>query len=109
MPKNKVTVYFYRGDDAWNHVSKIVNESYESSPTVSLDQNSKATVTGRIKDKTNEGTLYLSTNGQTMEIRLDSNTQYNNIPFLLEDKRVVVTLACGSDGYNHAISISPEW
>ena len=109
MPKNKVTVYFYRGDDAWNHVSKIVNESYESSPTVSLDQNSKATVTGRIKDKTNEGTLYLSTNGQTMEIRLDSNTQYNNIPFLLEDKRIVVTLACGSDGYNHAISISPEW
>jgi hypothetical protein len=44
-----------------------------------------------------------------MEIRHDSNTQYNNITFLLEDKRVVVTLACGSDGYNHAISISPEW
>jgi len=109
MPKTKATVYFYRGNDAWNHVSKIVNESDEASYTVSLDQNSKATVTGRIKSKTNEGTLYLSTNGQTMEIRLDANTQYNNIPYLLEDKRIVVTLACGSDGYNHAISISPEW
>lgn len=109
FPGTNVTVYFYRGNDAWNHVSKVVNENDSPSATVTIDERSKATVTGRIKDKTKESTLYLSTKEGTMEIRLDTNTAFNNIPFLMEDKRVVVTLATGSDGYNHALSVSPEW
>ncbi|MCR4996738.1 MAG: hypothetical protein K6A61_05490 [Butyrivibrio sp.] len=109
FPGQKYTVYFYRGNDSWNHASKIVNESDTSSPTVSVDERSKATVNGKIKSKTNESTLFLQTKDGTMEIRLDANTVYNNCLFLLEDKRIVVTLATGSDGYNHAVSISPEW
>ena len=109
FPGTKVTAYFYRGNDAWNHVSKIVNEEDSPSAAVSVDERSKATVSGRIKEKTKESTLYLSTKEGTMEIRLDTNTVFNNIPFLIEDKRVVVTLATGSDGYNHALSVSPEW
>lgn len=109
FPNQSVTVYFYRGDDAWNHVSKVVNEGESASPTVTVNERAKATVSGKIKNSTEEGTLYLSTNEGTMEIRMDANTVFNNIPYLMKDKRIVVTLAPGSDGYNHALSISPEW
>ena len=109
MPGQKISVYFYRGNDAWNHVSKIVNESSSKSAAVTLDERSKFTVKGKVRDDTNEGTLCLGTNEGKMEIRLDPNTQFPSYPFILKDKKIEVTCECGSDGYNHAISISPQW
>ncbi|MBO4458421.1 MAG: hypothetical protein J5802_11945 [Butyrivibrio sp.] len=109
IPGQKVSVYFYRGNDAWNHTTKIVNESTSKSATVSLDERSKFTVKGKVRDDTNENTLFLGTKEGKMEIRLDSNTQFPNYPFILKDKKVEVTCECGSDGYNHAISVVPDW
>ncbi len=105
MPGQNVTVSFYRGSDAWNHTSRIVNNSSKAASEVSLDASTKATVTGTVDEATTENTLYLNTTGGTMQIRLDAATNFSSCPVLLKDKTVQVTIERGSDEYNHAIAI----
>ncbi|WP_029231709.1 hypothetical protein [Butyrivibrio sp. VCB2006] len=106
MPGQSISVNFYRGSDAWNHTSKIVNNSSKAASEVSLDASTKATVTGTVDGATTENTLYLNTSGGTMQIRLDASTNFSRCPVLLKDKNVSVVIERGSDEYNHAVSIS---
>ena len=105
MPGQSISVTFYRGSDAWNHTSRLVNNSSKAASEVSLDASTKATVTGTVDGATTENTLYLNTSGGTMQIRLDAATNFSRCPVLLKDKTVQVTIERGSDQYNHAIAI----
>lgn len=109
VPGQSATVSFYRGDDAWNHVSRIVNNSAKPSAEVSLDQGSKLTVSGTITNSTNEGTLFLDTSGGVMQIRIDASTNFTKCPALLFDKTAQVVCMRGSDEYLHAVSIASNY
>jgi hypothetical protein len=105
IPGQSVTVNFYRGSDAWNHASKIVNNNSKAADVVSLDESSKFTVTGTVTSKSTENTLYLNTSGGVMQIRLNSSTDFSKCPVLLLDKKVEVVCERGSDEYNHAVQV----
>ncbi len=105
LPGQSVTVNYYRGSDAWNHASKIVNNNSKASAEVSLDANSKFTVNGTVTSESTESTLYLNTSGGVMQIRLDAATNFSKCPILLLDKNVQVVCERGSDEYNHAVEI----
>ncbi|SFQ16576.1 hypothetical protein SAMN04487928_12149 [Butyrivibrio proteoclasticus] len=109
LPGQKISVGYYRGTDAWNHTSKLVNNSDSASATASLDPSTQATVTGTVDEDTDEGTLYLDTNDGMMEIRLDSNTNFSKCPVLLLDKSVTVVAQRGSDAYYHAVTITSNY
>jgi len=109
MPGQKITVSFYRGSDAWNHTSKLVNNSDTASSTATLDSSTQATITGTVDDDTDEGTLHLDTNDGVMEIRLDSNTNFSKCPVLLLNKSVTVVAQRGSDAYYHAVTITSNY
>ena len=105
LPGELVTVNFYRGADAWNHASKLVNNNSKAAAEVSLDESSKFTVTGTVTSDTTENTLYLNTSGGVMQIRLDASTNFTKCPVLLLNKSVQVTCERGSDEYNHAVEV----
>ena len=109
LPGQKITVSFYRGSDAWNHTSKLVNNSESASATTTLDSSTQATITGTVDDDTDEATLHLDTNGGVMEIRLDSDTNFSKCPVLLLNKNVTVVAQRGSDAYYHAVSITSNY
>ncbi|MBQ3797303.1 MAG: hypothetical protein II842_13705 [Butyrivibrio sp.] len=109
VPGQSATVSFYRGDDAWNHVSKIVNNSSSVSDVANLDQGSKATVSGTIANNTNESMVYLDTNGGTMQIRIDSSTGFTKCPVLLVGKNAKIVCMRGSDEYFHAVSVEADY
>ncbi len=106
IPGQNITVNFYRGSDAWNHSSKMINNSSKAASTTSLDASTKATVSGTISGDTTEETLHLNTSGGVMQIRLDSDTNFSRCPVLLVDKSVQVVCERGSDGYYHALQIN---
>ena len=105
IPGQNISVNFYRGSDAWNHTSKIVNNSSKAAAEVSLDASSKTTVTGTVDGATTENTLFLNTSGGTMQIRLDAATNFSRCPVIIKDKNLSVTIERGSDEYYHAVSI----
>ncbi len=105
IPGQSISVNFYRGSDAWNHTSKIVNNSSKAAAEVSLDASSKTTVTGTVDGATTENTLFLNTSGGTMQIRLDASTNFSRCPVILQDKNISVTIERGSDEYYHAVAI----
>ena len=109
VPGQSATVYFYRGDDAWNHVSRIVNNSSKITDTATLDQNSKVTVTGTIANNTDEGTIYLVTDGGVMQIKVDASTVFTKCPILLTEKKAEITCMRGSDEYYHAVTVSVNY
>lgn len=104
IPGHSVTVTFYRGSDAWNHSSKMVNNTAKASAETSLSGD-KITVTGRVTSETKENTLFLETDGGTMQIRLDASTNFSRCPVLLQDKKIQVVCQHGSDEYLHAVQI----
>lgn len=109
MPGQKITVSFYRGSDAWNHTSKLVNNTDSASATATLDSSTQATITGTVDGDTDEGMLFLDTNDGLMEIKLDSNTNFSKCPVLLLDKKVTVVAQRGNDAYYHAVTITANY
>ncbi len=109
VPGQSATVSFYRGDDAWNHVSRIVNNSSKASDLANLDQASKATVSGTISSNTNESTIYLETSGGVMQIRIDSSTGFTKCPVLLAGKNAQIVCMRGSDEYFHAVTVEADY
>lgn len=105
IPGQSITVNYYRGSDAWNHASRLVNNSANASAEVALDANSKLTVSGTVTSSTTENTLYLNTSGGVMQIRLDMATNFSRCPVLLQDKNVQVVCERGQDEYLHAVQI----
>ena len=73
---------------------------------VNVDTSSTSTVTGTVSGKSTENILYLNTQGGEMELKLDALRSANGFKVLINDKKVSVTCARGSDAYMHALDIT---
>ncbi len=104
-PGNKLTVYVYRGSDAYMHAASITGVK-DSSSSATVDTSSPATVEGTVGSKSNENILYLKTQQGEMELKLDTVSSVSNCKVLVSGKKLTVTCARGSDAYMHAINIT---
>ena len=104
IPGNYLAVAYYRGADAWNHVSLAVSNTAPS--TQGATKTATATVTGTVGDKTTSSLLYLNTSAGEMQIKIDNDTDMGNVRSLLLGKTIKVSVARGADAYMHAITIS---
>ena len=104
----KMTVWFYRGNDAYLHASKVV----EGTTTGGNNSNTTGTVTntftGTVSSKTTESILYLETSGGTMEFKVDSNANTINGIVAVAGNKMTVGAYNGNDGYWHASSLTGE-
>ncbi len=107
MPETLASVTYYKGSDEYLHTNCIVNSSAKQAAVTTLDGNT-VTVTGTVGDGSSESTIHLQTSGGTMEIRLDSNTDYTNCPLLLKGKTVQMAIQRGADEYYHALAIAAK-
>ena len=107
MPDTIATVEYYKGSDDSFHANTVVNGSAKPAATTTLDGNS-VTVTGTVEDGSSESTIHLQTSGGMMEIRLDSNTDFTNCPFMLKGKTVQMVIQRGADEYYHAVSVAAK-
>jgi hypothetical protein len=64
-----------------------------------------ATFKGKVSSSTTLNTLYLVTDGGTMQIKLDTSTTLSNKP-LIVGETVTVTCGHGSDEAWHALNIA---
>ncbi|MCR5397999.1 MAG: hypothetical protein K6E68_00530 [Lachnospiraceae bacterium] len=103
VPGKAVTVAMYRGDDACMHAQSIV--SGKSSTSVTIDSN-RATVQGKVLDKSTEEVLYLDTKDGEMVLKIDPTTDFSGTKLMVAGKTITVVCSRGSDAYMHAISIS---
>lgn len=105
-PGQNVSVAVYRGSDAYMHAAQVVDNSNPvSTSTATVNTNAAVSVTGTVASGTNSQTLYLSTSGGTMQIKMDTSTTMSN-GILMIGRSIKVSCAGASDGYLHAISIS---
>ena len=107
MPDTTVSVEYYKGTDNYLHTTCIVNSSAKQAAPTTLDGNS-VTVTGTVGEGSSESTIYLQTSGGTMQIRLDSATDYTNCPLLLKGKSVTMAIQRGADEYYHALAVAAK-
>ena len=74
----KLTVWFYRGGDAYLHANRVA----EGTTTGGNNSNTTGTVTntftGTVSGKTTESVLFLDTKDGTMEFKIDSNANTIN-------------------------------
>ncbi len=104
IPGNKLTVYVYRGSDAYMHAAKIVGT--RSSSTVSGA--STTTFTGNVYSDSTDSTMYLGTSGGTMHIKLDAGTTVIGAKGIVKGRTVTVAASVGSDGYWHAVTVTAK-
>ena len=99
-----MAVSIYRGSDAYMHAATITGVKSSTLPA-DVNTSSTFTVTGTVGSKSTENILYLNTSGGEMELKLDALRSANGFKVLINDKKVSVTCARGSDAYMHALDI----
>ncbi len=104
LPDTKISVSVSHGNDGYLHAVKLYADA--QTPTVSMDSDTTATITGTIGDKTKDDVLHFITSAGEMEIKLDTTTNMNGCSVLVVDKAYTITCVRGSDAYMHAVSIS---
>ncbi|MCI7189293.1 MAG: hypothetical protein MR998_01420, partial [Lachnospiraceae bacterium] len=104
LPGKHISVSVSHGSDGYLHAVKISSEV--QAPTVTIDNSTTATVTGKISEKSEGDILRFITPQGEMEIKLDSTTNMSGCSMLVADKNYSIVCARGSDAYMHAISIS---
>ena len=104
----KLTVWFYRGGDAYLHASRVA----EGTTTGGNNSNTTGTVTntftGTVSGKTTESVLFLDTKDGTMEFKIDSNANTINGLVTVAGNRMTVGGYNGNDGYWHASTLTGE-
>ena len=100
-----MTVSVYRGSDAYMHAATIMGAKSSTLP-VDVNTSSTMNVTGTVSGKSTEDVLYLNTSGGEMVLKLDALRSANGFKVLINDKKVSVTCARGSDAYQHALDIT---
>ena len=103
-PGRKITVYFYRGTDAYLHAAGLVGEK-DSPSSVTLDS-AVITVTGTVDGRSDQNMLYLNTPQGVMELKLDTVKNLNNCKVLIRGKNITVNCSRGSDAYLHVTDIT---
>lgn len=108
------TITCARGSDAYMHAMKISGGAVGTTTASWLtpapaDPGSAVaptmSVAGKVKSKTTESKLYLSTNEGEMQFIIESNTDTRQGMVLTPDNQVAVAFYHGSDGYLHATMI----
>lgn len=114
VPGQTYTITCARGSDAYLHAIKISGGAVGTTVNVSLTPapadpaNAIAptmSVAGKVKSKTTESMLYLSTNEGEMQFVIEGNTDTRQGMVLTPDNQVAVAFYHGSDGYLHATMI----
>ena len=104
----KLTVWFYRGNDAYLHASRVA----EGTTTGGNNSNTTGTVTntftGTVSGKTTESVLFLDTKDGTMEFKIDSNANTINGLVAVAGNKMTVGGYNGNDGYWHASTLTGE-
>ena len=100
LPDKEVTVECHRGSDAYLHASKI----YEAVPVI--DASTSATVYGTVTSKSTEDVIFLSTAEGTMQIKVDTTTDFTGCQLVAIGRSIYITVARGSDACLHAVTIS---
>ena len=107
IPDTTITAAVYTGDDKYLHAYKLAGNVALQNTAV-RDASSSITVTGTVEKNTTDNILYLSTNGGSMIIKLDTDTNVSNGGLLIIGKKVNVVTQRGSDAYLHAVSINSD-
>lgn len=103
VPNRSVTAYVYHGNDAYLHAARVAPSGSlpaATSPAVA------ATVRGKVMSGTTADTLYLSTTGGNMTIRIDGGTNMDNVGAVYIGSTVTVQVGFGTDSYLHAVSVT---
>lgn len=100
-----LTVSVYHGSDAYMHAASITGVK-NVTPSVTVDTSSTSTVSGTVGSKSTENVLFLNTPQGEMELKLDAVRSVSNCKVLMNDMKVSVTCARGSDAYMHALDIT---
>ena len=108
-----ITAAVYRGNDGYMHAAAI--NIGTTAPTVSGSGSGSGTntstnpgyvdVTGTIGSDTSSTILHLQTDGSTMLIKMDANTNQGPAKILIPGNKVTVSIYNGGDGYMHAATI----
>lgn len=104
IPGQSITVACYCGSDAYMHAARIVNNEV-ANYSAGGSYSSTSTFTGKVLSSTTLNTLYLSTNGGTVQIKLDTSTTLSKLPIIVGET-VTVTCGNGSDAVWHATNIA---
>ncbi len=104
IPGQSITVACYGGSDAYMHAARIVNNESAGYSTAG-SYASTTSYTGKVSSSSTLNTLYLTTEGGTVQIKLDSSTTLSSLPAIVGET-VTVKCGLGSDETWHAISIS---
>lgn len=116
----KYVVSCARGEDAYMHAISIADvapapltdtsqtstayQTYSQAPVVNVTGETR-TVTGTVKEDTDESTLYLATSEGDFTFRIDSTTDTSKGMVLTPDNKMMVTYFKGSDSMLHAASL----
>ena len=105
LPGREITVYVYRGQDAYMHTNRITNE--KKVVRITVDRSRTYTVSGTIEPDSTETTLNFKTDQGNMTIKLDEDTAVSGGGVIWPGQKAVITAARGSDAFLHAVSIEP--
>lgn len=93
-----------RGSDSYMYAARIVNNENSAYSTAG-SYSSTVSYKGKVSSSTTLNTLYLITEGGTVQIKLDSSTTISGKP-LMEGETVTVNCGLGTDETWHAMSIT---
>ena len=112
----KYVVRCARGDDAYMHAVSIADvakasaedsysgQTYNQAPVTNVS-GTTMTVTGTVKEGTEESMLQLASSEGVFTIKIDESTDTSRGMVLTPDNKLMVTYFRGSDNYLHAASL----
>ena len=112
----KYVVSCARGADAYMHAISIADvaaapvpatdtsQTYSQTPVVNPTGETRS-VTGTVKDNSEESTLYLATSEGTFTFKIDDSTETSKGMVMTPENRMMVTYFRGSDNLLHAVSL----
>lgn len=112
----KYVVSCARGEDAYMHAISIADvaaapvpatdtsQTYSQTPVVNPTGETRS-VTGTVKDNSEESTLYLATSEGTFTFKIDDSTETSKGMVMTPENRMMVTYFRGSDNLLHAVSL----
>ena len=104
IPGQSITVACYCGSDAYMHAARIVNNEISDYGAANA-YTTTATFSGKVSSSSTLNTLYLITDGGTVQIKLDSSTTLSGLP-IITGETITVSCGNGADSVWHAISIT---
>lgn len=103
----KLTVWFYRGSDAYLHANKVVEGTTTGAANSSANRATN-TFSGTIASTTTESILYLSTKEGVMQFKIDSDANTSSGMMNVAGNKMTVGGYVGNDGYWHAVTLTGE-